>query len=114
MELSQLKTHTLEMRPKSQLLTDLVQERKRQHDNKRAVRQALQGSSTLPSTFSEMIYKFMSETSLHGLKYITETMRHSMERIFWLVTVSAAWIFAGYMIYQVESHARFEDNFFIV
>ncbi len=43
----------------------------------------------------------IQETSLHGLKYITESLRHSVERIFWLVTIVVAWAFAGYLIYKV-------------
>ena len=41
------------------------------------------------------------DTTLHGLKYITERRRHVLERFFWIVTVVIAWIFAGYMIYKV-------------
>ncbi len=45
--------------------------------------------------------RYMQDTTLHGLKYITERRRHSMERVFWLVVVAVAWIFSAYFSYKV-------------
>ena len=45
--------------------------------------------------------KYMQETTLHGLKYITETRRHSLERLFWFVIIVIAWTCGAYMIYMV-------------
>ncbi len=45
--------------------------------------------------------RYMRDTTLHGLKYITEDRRHSAERIFWFVTCAIAWLFAAYFSYKV-------------
>lgn len=45
--------------------------------------------------------KFKMETSLHGLKYIAESDRHILERLFWVIVVLMSWCTAGYLIYVV-------------
>ncbi len=45
--------------------------------------------------------RYMRDTTLHGLKYITEGRRHSAERIFWFVICAIAWLFAAYFSYKV-------------
>ena len=46
--------------------------------------------------------KYMSETSLHCVKYIVEKDRHVIERIFWAIMSSVCWFLAVYLIYQVS------------
>lgn len=46
---------------------------------------------------------FMRETSLHGLKYITESNRHISERVFWLVATVLSWGMATVFVYLVSN-----------
>ncbi len=75
------------------------------------------GEKIFPESLSTAVRKpcisvrNIQETSLHGLKYITESLRHSVERIFWLVTIVVAWAFAGYLIYKVCDKHFFKQFF---
>ena len=51
---------------------------------------------------TDIIKKYFIETSIHGLKYIYESKRHAVERIFWLIAVSTLACLGGYLIYQVR------------
>ncbi len=46
--------------------------------------------------------KFMLESTHHGLKFITESARHHVERVLWVVVVFISWILAAYLIYKVR------------
>lgn len=46
--------------------------------------------------------KFMKETTLHGLKFITESRRSLFERAFWGIAVFVSWAAAAGMISQVR------------
>ena len=62
---------------------------------------------SLPSKMKldENLTAFASETSIHGLKYIFESKRHAVERIFWLIAVFTLAFVGGYLIYQVRHFA---------
>lgn len=42
-------------------------------------------SSTMTVSLLKYVKSYFAETSLHGLKYITEDDRHPLERILWVV-----------------------------
>ena len=50
----------------------------------------------------DLTKSYFIETSLHGLKYLTEAKRKSVERFFWMIAIVISWVFAGYMIYKVK------------
>ncbi len=45
--------------------------------------------------------KYMSEATIHGLKYITEPKRHWIERLFWFVACVFSWVICIYMIRKI-------------
>ena len=45
--------------------------------------------------------KYCFESSVHGLKYITERNRHWSERLFWFLACSFSWVVCIYMISKV-------------
>lgn len=49
----------------------------------------------------EIIKKYFSETSIHGLKYIFENKRHIIERLFWLFASLLMWSLGFYLISQI-------------
>ena len=51
----------------------------------------------------DIIKKYFTETSIHGLKYIYEDKRHAVERLFWVIAVTVLGFCAGYLIYQVRN-----------
>ncbi len=58
-------------------------------------------SSSAVDACGSIFRKFMQETSLHGLKYITECKRSWTERLFWLFWIAVSWIFCGYLVVKV-------------
>ncbi|CAL8136814.1 unnamed protein product [Orchesella dallaii] len=59
-----------------------------------------------------VVSEFLTESSLHGLKYIGEPQRHIVERAFWIVTFIVGVAAAGYLIYEVFD--RYEETPVIV
>ena len=55
-------------------------------------------------SFGQHVRSYFSETSLHGLKYITEDERHIIERIVWVVlfTVSISLM----VTFMLPGHSR--------
>merc|ERR1712018_461822 len=51
--------------------------------------------------FVEIIKKYFVETSIHGLKYIFESKRHFIERLFWFIACLFLWVFCFYLIYEI-------------
>ena len=49
----------------------------------------------------DIIKKYFVETSIHGLKYIYESGRHIIERLFWVLSFLFMATSAVYLIYQV-------------
>ena len=49
----------------------------------------------------EVARKYFEETSIHGLKYITEPNRTLVERVCWLIFITVSCCVAGYLIYSV-------------
>lgn len=49
----------------------------------------------------DIIKKYFIETSIHGLKYIFETKRAAIERLFWLIAVGTLWTCGIVLIYKV-------------
>ena len=54
--------------------------------------------------FVEIIKKYFVETSIHGLKYIFESKRHFIERLFWFIACLFLWVFCFYLIYEVRKN----------
>ena len=59
-----------------------------------------------------LIQEYNENTTLHGLKYITETGRNILERIFWSLIVLAAIIFGVYLTLLILN--RWQDSPIIV
>ncbi|CAL8122078.1 unnamed protein product [Orchesella dallaii] len=59
-----------------------------------------------------VVSEFLTETSLHGLKYVGQSKRHFVERTFWIVAFIIGIAAAGYLIYGVFS--RYEGTPVIV
>ena len=59
-----------------------------------------------------LIQEYNENTTLHGLKYITETGRNIFERIFWSLIVLAAIIFGVYLTLLILN--RWQDSPIIV
>ncbi|CAL8068224.1 unnamed protein product [Orchesella dallaii] len=55
-----------------------------------------------------IVSEFLTESSLHGLKYIGQPKRHIIERAFWIVTVIVGLAAAGFLINGVFS--RYEET----
>ena len=49
----------------------------------------------------EVARKYFEETSIHGLKYITEPNRTLVERVCWVIFITVSCSVAGYLIYSV-------------
>ena len=49
--------------------------------------------------------KYLSETSLHGLKYFNAPGERALEKAFWMVAVLGCWGCAGWWSYEVK-HGR--------
>ena len=49
----------------------------------------------------EVARKYFEETSIHGLKYITEPNRTLVERVCWVIFITVSCCVAGYLIYSV-------------
>ena len=56
----------------------------------------------IENKFIEIIKKYFVETSLHGLKYIFESKRHLIERLFWFIASLVLWVFCFYLVYEVR------------
>ena len=56
----------------------------------------------IENKFIEIIKKYFVETSLHGLKYIFESKRHFIERLFWFIACLVLWVFCFYLVYEVR------------
>ena len=52
----------------------------------------------------EVARKYFEETSIHGLKYITEPNRTLVERVCWVIFITVSCCVAGYLIYSVWKH----------
>ena len=50
----------------------------------------------------EVARKYFEETSIHGLKYITEPNRTLVERVCWVIFITVSCSVAGYLIYSVS------------
>ena len=46
--------------------------------------------------------KYLSETSLHGLKYFNVPEEKALEKVFWVVSVAVCWGFGAWMSYEVQ------------
>ncbi|CAL8136812.1 unnamed protein product [Orchesella dallaii] len=55
-----------------------------------------------------VVSDFLTESSLHGLKYIGQPKRHILERSFWIITVIVGLAAAGFLIHGVFS--RYEET----
>ena len=51
--------------------------------------------------YVDTLKKYFVETSIHGLKYIYESKRRVVERLFWLISVIIMTISAAFLIYEV-------------
>ena len=61
-----------------------------------------------------IIKEYNENTSIHGLKYITENGRYAMERVFWCIIVFLAVVFGTYLtskiIWRREASINHVDN----
>ncbi|OXA47357.1 Pickpocket protein 28 [Folsomia candida] len=56
--------------------------------------------------WSGMVSQFCMNSSLHGLQYVGQPRRHSVERIFWLLSIGAAVTCATVLILQIWEKYR--------
>ena len=49
----------------------------------------------------KLTQKYFCETSIHGLKYIMESKRLVIERMYWILATLSLWSFGIYLIYGV-------------
>ena len=45
--------------------------------------------------------KYLTESSLHGLKYFNDPTARTLERVFWVVSLAVCWIAGGWWCYEV-------------
>ena len=53
-----------------------------------------------------MYRKYLNETTIHGLKYLYFPSVKALERVFWFVTILAAWIYGAWTCWEVWSQDK--------
>jgi hypothetical protein len=60
--------------------------------------------------FGEILKDYFANSTLHGVKFITDSQYHVVERILWVFFVIISWVASGFLI--KASYGKFTFTFY--